>query len=153
MMEDQRSKGVEMQSNETLTRARTWAAALHVDYKGRVQGMSVQVSGDRLMKIAYGHVVTYTGRHGERGVATWLTDFDLGPSRHRDAHRAVYIVDDGASVGAFYVAGHGRDADSDLMLLHEFPKHEGARHPWRLGPRIAYHLLLSGVPALNGAPF
>lgn len=71
----------------------------------------------------------------------------------REAHRAVYLVDDGRTVEPFYVAGYSQERDT--ITLHRFPVNF---HPdgtprmradngeqvdyslWMHGPVRAYHL-------------
>jgi hypothetical protein len=72
----------------------------------------------------------------------------LGADALRDAHRAVYLVDDGATVRPFYVAGWSPDGAT--IHLHPMPTADGRIRPdngrpvdfssWVLGPRRAYHL-------------
>ena len=151
-----------MQTNETLTRARAYAAGLGAVRQAHVRSMSVQTTGDRLRNVAYGHVVSYLSDFSGTALALWRSDLDLGATRRgREARRAVFIVDSEGTVRAFYVAGHGPSSDPDMMFLHGFPSNDsvalnGARPvetgvwgAWRLGPRTAYHVLLSAVPELT----
>lgn len=86
-----------------------------------------------------------------------LHGYDLiGWGDERDAHQAVYLIDDGRSVGVFYVAGYSQERDR--ITLHPFPTGVDADGSpkmapdgrpvdfasWLLGPRRAYHLKIIG---------
>lgn len=69
-----------------------------------------------------------------------------------DCHRAVYLIDDGATVTPLYVAGWHDAADGkiDRLFLQPFPVNpDGRTRPdgrvidystWQLGPRRCYHV-------------
>lgn len=65
----------------------------------------------------------------------------------RDAHQAVYLLDNGLGVAPYYVAAW--HAEQGFVILHPFPLSIGRRTDngepidasnWRLGPRRCYHL-------------
>lgn len=66
----------------------------------------------------------------------------------------MYLIDDGATVFVYYVAGwsHGDSITPRILMLHPFPLSVGTRpdngrpidmSTWMLGPRRAYHLKVS----------
>jgi hypothetical protein len=80
----------------------------------------------------------------------------------RDAHRAIYLLDDGRTVTPHYVAGWpADDRPEPYLLLAEFPTNyhrDGRRRTrendgrpvdmglWALGPRRTFHLKLKETP-------
>lgn len=100
--------------------------------------------------IGYGRIVRYIARDG---VTAWkLFPDDEG---RMDLGKGVFLVDDGVSVTAAYVAGWPAAGDGDpYVLLFPFPVNpDGKRTPdgrrvidhgtWMVGPRRAYHLKVS----------
>lgn len=71
----------------------------------------------------------------------------------KQAHHAIYLLDDGSSVTAYYVAGWRPDLSE--IYLQTFPLNDGTIRPdngrpvdfsgWLLGPRTAFHLKLSAA--------
>ena len=69
----------------------------------------------------------------------------------KDAHRAVYLLDDGQTIRPHYVAGWNRE--DTTIYLHPFPTSTGTRPDgrpvdmsnWFLGPRRAYHVKLRNI--------
>lgn len=79
----------------------------------------------------------------------------------KDATQAIYLIDDGASVRAFYVAGWQVSNDVTRVFLHAMPTSpDGRTRPdngrvidystWQLGPRRAYHVKVDPIPAKLG---
>lgn len=73
----------------------------------------------------------------------------------RDAHKAIYLMDDGRTVQPFYVAAW--HPEGEHVILHPFPTNvDGEGNPrirpdngrpvdfdtWQLGPRRCYHVKL-----------
>lgn len=85
----------------------------------------------------------------------------LGVNELKDAEKAVYLLDDGSTVTAWYVAGWAGDPnkrgalnpDKPELHLQQFPVNpDGDTRPdgrvvdfgtWQLGPRRAYHLKIT----------
>lgn len=115
---------------------------------------------------AYGEMFRATGHRGERIVV--LVPDNMGELR--DATRAAYLIDDGAGVEPWYVAGwqvsQSNPAES-YLLLHTFPTERDpsgrviwTEHPiprpmdmrnWALTPERFYHVKVHhDVTAVEG---
>ena len=73
-----------------------------------------------------------------------------GAAQFADAYKAIYLLDDGADVGAWYVSGWSQEGN-DRVFLQPFPVNPDGRtrddtgrvidyDSWMIGPRRAYHL-------------
>jgi len=74
----------------------------------------------------------------------------LDASSLRDSTRAVYLLDDGATVRPHYVAGWDK---AGMLWLQPFPLSQGTRpdngrpvdmSSWAIGPRRCYHVKIVG---------
>jgi hypothetical protein len=64
----------------------------------------------------------------------------------RDPASAVYTVDDGTTVGAWYVAGYSPTIGPLSLYLHPYPVHDPARSSaWMLPRRASYHMIMESV--------
>lgn len=108
-----------------------------------------------------GHAVEYSREPGHRGMVIW-PDW-------REPHRALYIIDDGASIRPMYVAGWQAETHVEEIYLDTFPlnvtpdgeprvRHDNGRpmdfSTWMLERRGAYHVKVRrDIPALAGQPY
>jgi len=139
-----------MQSENTSIRALIHAEALPIGNAAHVVGFSTPLNAysypDRRAATAHGHAVAYTLQAGGLALSVWRNDIaDPGTPRWRETVKAVYVMDDGATCTALYVAGH----TTDMLILHPFPVNERPLSgTWRIAPTRAYHLTLDWIPSL-----
>lgn len=91
-----------------------------------------------------GEIAEYLSPDGSQTVY-WLDAPDIP-----DAHRCIYLLDDGGDVRAYYVAGwsSGDDITPRAVLLYPMSHTRGYQvNAWRMGPRRAYHLILTRTDA------
>lgn len=106
------------------------------------------------------HAVEFSREAGHQGMVIWAD--------WKDAHRAVYVIDDGVTAQPMYVSGWHQDLNGRIYL-ESFPMNvhpdgtprlrHGDHRPvdfssWMLEARRAFHVKVTReIPALAGQPY
>jgi hypothetical protein len=89
-----------------------------------------------------GQIAEYLSPDGSQ-VVYWLDAPDIP-----NAHRNIYLLDNAGDVRAYFVAGWsaGDSITPRAVLLYPMAHSRGRQaNAWRMGPRRAYHLILSPI--------